>query len=113
MFSIPPTTTTWLSPAKMDCVPSMIAFIPEAHTLFTVVQGTFCPKPAPSAACRAGACPTPACKTFPMKTSSIHSELTFPFSKAPLIAMEPSLVAGTLDNAPINEPIGVLAAATM
>ena len=33
----------------------MIAFIPEAHTLFTVVEGTFCPKPAPNVACLAGA----------------------------------------------------------
>ena len=33
----------------------MIAFIPEAQTLLTVVQGTEFGKPAPRAACLAGA----------------------------------------------------------
>ncbi len=34
----------------------MIAFKPEAHTLFTVVHMTEWGRPAPRAACRAGAC---------------------------------------------------------
>ncbi len=38
----------------------MTAFIPEAQTLFTVVQGTESEIPAAIAACLAGACPTPA-----------------------------------------------------
>ena len=79
MFSIPPTTTIWLSPAKMDCVPNMIAFMPEAHTLLMVVQGTELGKPAPIAACLAGACPTPACKTFPINTSLTNAGSMFAF----------------------------------
>jgi len=35
-----------------------------------VVHGTEFGMPAKSEACRAGACPTPACTTFPMNTSS-------------------------------------------
>jgi hypothetical protein len=38
---------------------TMTAFIPLAHTLFIVVQGTSLLNPAYIAACRAGACPTP------------------------------------------------------
>jgi hypothetical protein len=48
----------------------MTLFIPDAQTLFTVVHGTFSGIPALSVAYRAGACFPPACKTFPMKTSS-------------------------------------------
>ena len=43
-----------------DVAPSMMAFIPEAHTLFIVVHGVDIGSPAPIAAWRAGACPTPA-----------------------------------------------------
>lgn len=35
------------------------------------------------------------------------------FSIAPLIAMEPSLVAGTVARLPLNEPIGVRTALTI
>lgn len=35
------------------------------------------------------------------------------FSMAPLMAMEPSLVAGTVARLPLNEPIGVRTALTM
>ena len=38
-----------------DVAPSMIAFIPEAQTLLTVVQGVDVGSPAPIAAWRAGA----------------------------------------------------------
>jgi hypothetical protein len=43
--------------------------MPEAQTLLTVVQTTVLGRPAPIAACRAGACPRLALKTFPKKTS--------------------------------------------
>ena len=36
--------------------PSMTAFMPDAQTLFTVVHTVDTGSPAPSAACRAGAC---------------------------------------------------------
>ena len=55
MFSIPPTTTTSLSPQSIDCVPIMIDFIPDEHTLFIVVHGIFSERPASIAACLAGA----------------------------------------------------------
>ena len=42
---------------------SMIAFMPEAQTLLTVVDGVDFGSPANKAACLAGACPRPACKT--------------------------------------------------
>lgn len=35
------------------------------------------------------------------------------FSMAPLMAMDPSLVAGTADRLPLNDPIGVRTALTM
>ena len=38
-----------------DVAPSMIAFMPEAQTLFTVVHGVDVGSPAPIAAWRAGA----------------------------------------------------------
>ena len=44
----------------------MIAFIPEAQTLFIVVHGVFVGIPAPRAACLAGAWPDIADKTFPI-----------------------------------------------
>ena len=55
MFSIPPATIISASPDCMDCAANITAFIPEAHTLLTVVQGTELGKPAKRAACLAGA----------------------------------------------------------
>ena len=40
----------------MLCVANMTAFIPEAHTLLTVEHTVDAGRPAPRAACRAGAC---------------------------------------------------------
>jgi hypothetical protein len=45
----------------------MAAFMPEPQTLFTVVQRTLMGMPAPMDAWRAGACPSPAGSTQPMK----------------------------------------------
>ena len=70
MFSIPPATTTSASPMAMACAAMLMDFMPEEHTLFIVVQGTTSGIPAIKAACRAGACPTPACNTLPIMTSS-------------------------------------------
>ena len=46
MFSIPPATTISASPVIIACAPNIIDFIPEAHTLFTVVQVTLLDNPA-------------------------------------------------------------------
>ena len=56
MLSQPPATTTSCRPSCTLCAPSVTAFMPEAHTLFTVVHTTELESPAPSAACLAGAC---------------------------------------------------------
>lgn len=66
-----------------------------------------------SEACLAGAWPTPALNTLPRITSSIYFGLTFIESRAPLITIPPSSGAWNCDNLPINDPIGVLFAATM
>lgn len=43
-------------PAWMLWAPSMTAFMPDAHTLLMVQHTVDCGRPAPRAACRAGAC---------------------------------------------------------
>ena len=66
MLSNPPATTTSAWPSMISCAARMIALVPLAHTLLTVVQivesGSF----AARAACRAGAWPRPADSTLPM-----------------------------------------------
>ena len=47
-------------PNASDAAPSIIDFIPDAHTLLIVVHGVDIGRPAPRAAWRAGACPKPA-----------------------------------------------------
>ena len=81
--------------------------------MLIVVQATVFGNPAKRAACLAGACPFPACTTFPIKTSSTKFGSKLILSKAPFMAMAPNLVAGTVDNDPIKLPIGVLTAETM
>src|SRR5512138_2288725 len=91
----------------------MAAFSPEPHTLFTVVALTVGGIPLQMPAWRAGACPSPACTTLPIRTSSISDGSIPARSTAALTATEPSLVAGTLLNAPRNLPIGVRTALRM
>ena len=66
--SIPPATTMSHSPARISWSARATAFRPDKHTLLMVRDGTFIPIPARTAACRAGACPAPACNTWPMIT---------------------------------------------
>lgn len=49
----------------MDCDPNTIDFMPDAHTLLTVVHVVDISSPPNMAACLAGAWPTPADSTFP------------------------------------------------
>ena len=49
----------YLWPTASWVAASVIAFMPLAHTLFIVVLATEFGRPAPRAACLAGACPTP------------------------------------------------------
>ena len=52
---MPPATIISASPRAIDCAACIMVFIPEAHTLLTVVQGTESGIPAYIAACLAGA----------------------------------------------------------
>jgi hypothetical protein len=90
----------------------MTAFIPEEQTLLTVVQETELGKPAPSAACLAGAWPRLAVSTFPMNTSCTSAGSTLALLRALWMATEPSLVAGSDDSDPSSAPMGVRATPT-
>ena len=60
--------TTSTSPARIIESAISTARIEEAHTLLIVSEGTSTGIPAPTAAWRPGACPAPACSTWPMIT---------------------------------------------
>lgn len=121
-------------PLLILCAAIMTVFIPDAHTLFTVVAGVVFGRPAKISAWVDGACPWPACSTLPMYTSSIASfgipvflvnklwnnlsarmkdKILPALSTVSLITAAPSLAADTDANEPRNEPIGVLTALTM
>jgi len=78
----------------------MIAFIPDPQTLLTVEQATLIGNGAKSAACLAGACPCPAGKTQPIKSSSIKLTEIPDRSTAALIAKAPKLGADKSANTP-------------
>lgn len=108
---MPPATTMPLSPKMIDCAPNIADFIPEAHTLLTVVQQTFLGKLAKIAAWRAGACPRFAEQTLPINTSSMAAVVSEGiFATTALIAVAPKWVAGILLKVPPKLPSGVLAA---
>src|SRR6266481_8059055 len=113
MLSMPPATTTSASPSAITRAPSITASRPEPHTLLTVTQGVVLGSPAYRAAWRAGACPTPPCSTWPMKTVFTSSGFTPARSIAALMTTAPRRGAGRLDSEPWNAPIGVLAAPTI
>src|SRR5262245_49234541 len=91
----------------------MTVFMPEPHILLTVVQGTRSGKPAASAACRAGAWPSPAGSTQPIKTSLTSSAARPARATAALMAVLPSSGAASGASAPWKPPIGVRAMPTM
>jgi hypothetical protein len=64
--SMPPATTTSAVPATSMSCAMIAACMPDPHILLTVEAATDSGKPAPSAACRAGACPSPAGSTHPI-----------------------------------------------
>src|SRR5688500_7306558 len=91
----------------------MIAFMPEPHILLMVVAGTFFGMPAPSAAWRAGAWPSPADSTQPITTSWTSAAATFAAASAPWMAAAPSCGAVAGESTPWNAPMGVRRAAAM
>ena len=64
--SIPPATTTFACPEMISLAAIITAFKLEPHTLLIVVQGVEYGNPELIATCLAGACPEPACNTWPM-----------------------------------------------
>ncbi len=92
----------------------MIALSPEPQTRLIVVAEVVSGRPPASAAWRAGAWPTPAWRTWPIRTSSTGVPWGSPArSTAARIATPPSSTAGTLESAPPKRPIGVRAALTI
>ena len=75
MFSMPPATTTSASPARISAAASMIDFMPLPQTRLIVVALVVTGRPALRAAWRAGAWPTPAWMTWPIRTSSMRRVL--------------------------------------
>ena len=100
-------------PARICSAPSITAFSAEPHILFTVVAGTDTGTPAPTAAWRAGAWPSPAGSTHPRMTSSRSAPLMPADSRAARTAALPSCTAVSGASAPRNAPIGVRLAETM
>ena len=78
----------------------MTAFNPEPHILLMVRHSTESGRPAPNAACLAGAWPCPAESTLPIITSSMEFKSTLVSSKTALIAVDPNLDADTEDRFP-------------
>src|ERR1700754_3795017 len=111
--SMPPATMTFAEPALMRSCASMIAFMPDPHTLLMVVQPVAFGNPAASAAWRAGAWPRLAGSTQPMMTSETSSAFTPDWSSAALMAVAPSVVVGTPVNWPSMEPMAVRLAPAM
>src|SRR5579884_4175717 len=109
---MPPVTTTSTSPARIIESAISIARIDEAQTLLIVSAGTSIGSPAPTAACRAGAWPAPACSTCPMITYSTSEPSTPTRSSAARIAIAPSSVAAYLLRPPPRRPNGVRTAET-
>src|SRR5690348_13904007 len=113
MDSMPPATTMLAEPALIRSCPSMIAFMPEPHTLLMVVQPVETGRPAPSAAWRAGAWPRFAGSTQPMKTSETSVGAIPDCCNAARMVVAPSVGVGTPVNWPRKEPIAVRLAPTI
>ncbi len=109
MDSMPPATITSLLLAISRSWPSMAAFMPEPHTLLTVVQPTDRGNPAVIAAWRAGAWPRPAGSTQPRMSSCTVSALMPARWIAAFTATAPSCGAVQLESSPWKLPIGVRA----
>ena len=79
---------------KLDYVPSATARRPEPQSWLMPKAVRSTGMPAATAACRAGFCPAPAVRIWPMMTSSTSSGFTPARSIAALMATVPSVCAG-------------------
>src|SRR5579875_1632819 len=111
--SMPPATTTAAEPALIRSWPSMIAFMPEPHTLLMVVQPVATGRPAASEAWRAGAWPRLAGSTQPISTSLTSAGATPDCCSAAAIAAAPRVGVGTPVYWPRKEPMAVRLAPAM
>src|SRR4249919_955951 len=111
--SIPPVTTSSCPPARIIRSAISRARIEDAQTLLIVSAGISLGTPAPTAACRAGAWPTPAWSTCPMMPYSTSCGSRPARASASRIAIDPSSVAGYPASPPPSRPNGVRTAATM
>src|SRR5881397_2269220 len=111
--SIPPVTTTSTSPARIIESAISTARIEDAQTLLIVSAGVSFGRPAPIAACRAGAWPAPACSTWPMITYCGSCGSTPTRSSAARIATAPSSGASWDARPPPSLPKGVRTAETI
>jgi hypothetical protein len=91
----------------------MMVFMPEPHTLLSVVAPTDSGMPAAIAAWRAGAWPRLAGSTQPIRTSETSLAGTPDCSSAAAMAAAPRVGVGTPLNWPRNEPMAVRLAAAM
>src|SRR6266436_9423638 len=82
---------------------------PDRHTLLMVIAGTVIGMPAATAAWRAGICPAPAWRTWPMMTYWTSPPLMPERSSAALITTPPRSVAARSLSEPSRRPMGVLA----
>src|SRR3954468_21857457 len=111
--SMPPVTTTSTSPARIIESAISTALTDDAQTLLIVSLGVSIGSPPPIAACRAGACPAPPCRTWPMITyCGSWGSMPARSSAAPT-AIDPSSVAGRSASPPPRRPNGVRTALTM
>src|SRR5690606_15083826 len=113
MFSWPPAMTISASPPRMAWAPRMTALRPEPQTLFRVMAGTVCGRPASSTLCRAGFCPLPAVSTWPRITSSTCSPSMPVRASSSRVTVAPSCGAGIRLNEPWKLPMAVRQAATI
>src|SRR5687768_743270 len=111
--SMPPATAISISPSAMPCAASMTAFKPEPQTLLMVSAATSLLNPPASAACRAGACPTPADNTLPIMHSSTRAGSMPARVTASRTAIAPNCGACRAFNDPRNFPEGVRTALMM
>src|SRR4029453_2133535 len=110
---MPPATTMSTSPVAIPCAASMTAFRPDPQTLLMFSAATWSARPPPSAAWRAGFCPTPALTTLPMMHSSTIAGSMPARRIVSATTMEPNWGAEKSFSAPRNFPVGVRTALTM
>jgi hypothetical protein len=89
MLSWPPATTMALSPWEIAWTPSATLRSPEPHSWFTPHAGTSTGMPALTEAWRAGFCPWPAVRIWPITTSETSAGATPARSSAARIATSP------------------------